>query len=435
LPAQCLEDFRKVQQDEENHLRVFSIIAEALDDQDRLRPGESEATLKSKIADVGDFFLPRVERKQSNPLGQGGRVWVQQVAEDTRTRVPRPAGTNKRSAFCEFLQQTDLLASLEARRRQLGKSAAAFKIVIKTSFMLGYHQADRSPLTDPELLEELAVFLQSHGFVDIRIGEGRNLYDRFYSNRAVADVAGYFKIHSPQYQLIDFTDEQVEHVYGRGFGASTIAQGWKDADFRISFGKLRSHPVEIVYLSLGNMEGSGTRCDEFIFPERQAHRATAIMMMLSDFPPDFALIDAFQATPDRILGMLGSPRPLQPQRFYAGSDALAVDIIAASHIGLRKPEDSSLLRSAMQWFGDPRNHTQVIGCNVPVRGWQSPYQNEVSALLSLVAYPVYQFSSGRGSLFLPEMDEAAFPPLFRTGLLTRCSRAAVRRLLGFRRPR
>jgi uncharacterized protein (DUF362 family) len=435
LPSQCPEDFRRVQQDEENHLRVFSIIAEALDDQDRLLPGESEATLKAKIADVGEFFLPRVERRQSNPLGQAGQVWVRQVSEDSGARAPRPPGTSKRAAFRDFLQQTDLQEGIEARRRRLGKSAAAFKIVIKTAFMLGYHHADCSPLTDPELLEELAAFLQSHGFMDVSIGEGRNLYDRFYGNRTVADVAGYFKIHSPQYQLIDFTEEQVEHVYGRGFGHSTIAKSWKDADFRIAFGKLRSHPVELVYLSLGNMEGSGTRCDEFIFPERQAHRDTAIMMMLSDFPPDFALIDAFQATPDRILGMLGSPRPLHPHRFYAGSDALAVDIVAASHIGLRKPEDSNLLRSAMQWFGDPRSHTTVIGCNVPVPGWQSPYHNEISGLLSLLAYPVYQFSSGRGSLFLPEMDEAAFPPLLRPGLLTRCSRAVLRRLLGFRRPR
>jgi rubrerythrin len=431
LPAQCREDFRRVQQDEENHRRVFSIIAEALDERDCLRPGESEASLRTKIAEVGEFFLPRIERKQANPLGLGGRVWVHEVGDAAK---PISKAT-KRSAFRLYLKQTDLLERLDSRRHTLKKSPAEMKIVVKASFMLGYHYADRSPLTDPDLLEELAGFLDAHGFSDLTVGEGRNLYDRFYGNRSVASVAAYFKLHSPRYRLVDFTEDQVDHQYGRGFGHSTIARSWKDADFRLSFGKLRSHPVELVYLSLGNMEGAGARCDEFIFPERQAHRATAIMMMLNDLPPDFALIDAFEKTPDGILGIIASPQPLNPRRFYGGADSLAVDIVAASHIGLGQPRDSSLLRSAMHWFGDPRAHTTVIGCNVPIAGWRSPYHNEVSSLLSLLAYPVYQFSSGRGSLFLPEMDEAAFPPLTRPSLWTGGSRTFLRRLLRFRRPR
>jgi uncharacterized protein (DUF362 family) len=436
LPAQTRDDFRRVQQDEENHLRIFGIIANALDDHDRLRPGESEATLTTKIAEVGEFFLPRVERKmKTNPLGQGGEVWVRQVSADTGTRKPHAPKEDKRSAFRAFLQQTDLLQRLETRERDTGKPTAEIKIVIKASWMLGYHRADRSPLTDPELLEELAAFLRVHGFASISVGDGCNLYDHFFANRSVAGVAQYFGVQSPVYQLKDFTHEQVTHGYGRGFGQSTVSKSWKEADFRISFGKLRTHPVELAYLTLANMEGVGTRCDEYIFPERQAHRDTAIMMLLSDFPPDFAFIDAFEATADRILGMLASPRPLHPHRFYGGADSLAVDVVAASHVGLRDPRDSNLLRSAMQWFGDPRPHTTGVGVDVPIKDWRSPYHNEVSGLLSLLAYPIYQFSSGRGSLFLPEMDEEAFPPLRRAGLPTRFIRSALRRVLGFRRPR
>ena len=436
LPARSQEDFRRVQQDEENHLQIFGIIADALDEQDRLRPGESEASLTANIAAVGEFFLPRVERrKKTNVLGQGGQVWVRQVSADSGTRAPHDPETNKRAAFREFLEQTDLLQRLLTRLGETGKTPAELKIVVKTSFMLGYHRADRSPLTDPELVEELARFLHQHGFGNITVGDGRNLYDRFFANRSVADVTRYFGIQSPLYHVNDFTDDQVTHSFGRGFGQTTVSLCWKEADFRINFGKLRSHPVELAYLATANMEGVGTRCDEFIFPERQAHRDTAIMMLLSDFPPDFALIDAFESTPDRILGMLASPRPLHPHRFYAGADSLAVDVVAASHTGLRDPRDSNLLRSAMQWFGDPRAHTTVIGSDVPIKGWRSPYHNELSGLLSLMAYPIYQFSSGRGSLFLPEMDETAFPPLRRAGIATRMARSALRHALRFTRPK
>jgi len=42
--------------------------------------------------------------------------------------------------------------------------------------------------------------------------------------------------------------------------------------------------------------------------------------------------------------------------------------------------------------------------------------------------------SGRGALFVPEMDQAAFPLLVPEGLLLRTGRRLVRRLIGLRLP-
>jgi uncharacterized protein (DUF362 family) len=424
LPSGAREDFYRVQQDEENHEKIFSIVAKAMDATDTLDVAETPATLMQKISAVGEFFVPRAERTHTNPLGHGGSVWVTKVAQDAE----------QRSAFRSFLEGSDLPQLIRQRIQQRRKSPGQLSVAVKTSFMLGYHRADRSPLTDPALLEELAIFLYDHGCGDVVVGEGRNLYDTFYENRTVAGVAAYFNIHSPHYRVVDFSQEQEPHTYPRGFGHPTIAKTWRDADFRINFGKLRSHPVEIVYLCLGNMEGVGPRNDEFIFAERQAHRDSAVMTLLGDLPPDYALLDAFQHTPDGILGIMGSRRPLNPRRFYGGADTLAVDIVAASHIGLKEPSKSSFLRTAIQWFGDPTELTKVVGPNETIAKWKSPFHNEISGLLSLVAYPVYQFGSGRGSLFLPEMDEEAFPFLHRANLPTRFARSALRRLLGIRRP-
>jgi uncharacterized protein (DUF362 family) len=425
LPPNTADDFRRVQQDEENHERIFTIVAEALDDQDNLLAGESAVTLTQKISEVGDFFVPRAERVRSSPLGKGGKVWVQKV----------PPTTDKCRAFREFLETCNLAQLLSQRQNELQKRPGELSVAIKAAFMLGYHRADPSPLTDPQLLEGLAIFLRACGCGDIVVGEGRNLYDTFYGNRTIGSVASYFNLHSPHHRIVDFTQEQAPHLYARGFGSATVAETWRDADFRITFGKMRSHPVEMVYLCLGNMEGAGTRNDEFLFAERQAHRDTAVMMMLTDFPPDYAILDAFENTPDRILGIIGSHRPLHPRRFYAGPDALAVDIVAASHIGLPQARKGNFLRAAIQWFGDPSDSTEVVGCNEPIAEWKSPYHNEISSLLSLIAYPVYQFGSGRGSLFLPEMDEQVFPFLQPAGLPTRLGRKAMRTLLGLRKPR
>src|SRR5205823_5429248 len=102
-----------------------------------------------------------------------------------------------------------------------------------------YHRRDRSHLTDPALLDELARCLRGLGCGDVAVVEAPNIYDQFYRHRAVRDVAAYFGYESPHYRLVDLSEEQVPHAYGRGLAQYTIGRTWRDADFRISFGKLR----------------------------------------------------------------------------------------------------------------------------------------------------------------------------------------------------
>jgi len=155
------------------------------------------------------------------------------------------------------------------------------------------------------------------------------------------------------------------------------------------------------------------------------------MMMLDAFPPHFALLDGYDRAADGLVGMMGCTRPKAPRRLYAGADALAVDLVAARHLGVRDPRAASpVLRAACQWFGDPRGHVEVVGCDEPVAGWRGPYDSDLSALLSFLAYPVYEHGSGRGALFVPEMDERAFPPLAPEAPPLRLARRAVRSLLG-----
>jgi len=56
-------------------------------------------------------------------------------------------------------------------------------------------------------------------------------------------------------------------------------------------------------------------------------------------------------------------------------------------------------------------------------------------MLSFVAHPMYVLASGRGALFVPEMDEEAFPPKEKPSLVLRSLRPLIRWLLRIRRPR
>jgi hypothetical protein len=77
----------------------------------------------------------------------------------------------------------------------------------------------------------------------------------------------------------------------------------------------------------------------------------------------------------------------------------------------------------------------VRGEDSPIAGWRGTTEHELDAMLTLLAHPMYVLASGRGRLFLPEMDEAAFPPREPTPAWLRAAQAAVRVLLRTRRPR
>lgn len=428
LGGELKQDFVRVRDDEDRHAQIFEILANVLDEKDRLVAGETEESLTRKIADVGEYFLPRTLRTQTvvnSKIGSGGQVFVSEGS----------AAEEKCGVFRQLLGASLLAELLTERAAALGKRREELRIVIKPSFMLGYARKDRSIITDAELLRELAGFLRERGFGNAVLVESANIYDQFFGHRSVGEVAEYFGIRECGLPIVDGSSDQVPHAYFRGMAQNTISRSWKEADFRISFGKMRSHPIEMAYLTIGNLEWMGGRCDEFLFVERQAHRETALMMLLDGFPPDFVLLDAYDQASDGLVGVMGCPRPQSPRRVYAGEDALAVDLVAARHMGVREPEQTNILRAACHWFGDPREHIEVVGTNENLRDWRGPYETEFSTILSFVAYPVYVFGSGRGSLFVPEMDETAFPPLQRVSFSQRVLRGALRRLLGLHFPR
>ena len=423
LGKDLAEDFVRVREDEDRHARIFEIIAQALDDQNQLVACENEETLAAKIAEVGEYFLPRARRRKmtlQSSIGSGGRVWV----------FEGNGSKEKCEVFRRLLEQSQLAEKLERRMVELQMNSVELRIVIKPSFMLGYHVKDRSIITDAGLLRELGEFLRKRGYISAVLVESANIYDRFFESRSVRDVAAYFGMEACGMPIVSGSDDQVQHAYLRGMAQSTISRTWKDAHFRISFGKMRSHPIEMAYLTLGNLEWMGGRCDEFLFVERQVHRETALMMLLDAFPPDFALLDAYEQAADGLIGVMGCPHPKSPKRLYAGEDALALDLVAARHMGVNEAHRANILRAACHWFGDPRKQTEVIGTDEPLREWRGPYDTEFSTLLSAVAYPVYVFGSGRGSLFVPEMDETAFPPLERATFSRTLVRKGLRRLLG-----
>lgn len=423
-----VSDYRKVVFDEDRHMRIFHLLADSLDEENQLMEGVDFETLRKGIAEISPYFLPRKYRNlnpETAPLGKGGKVWV-----------PKDPATGKvadgeKVAFWRIsLERSDLKERLEKMTELKGKEVSKIKVVIKVSFTLGYHRADPSPVNDPIATEALAIYLKELGVEKVQVVEVANLFDNFFEGRGVQEVGDYFGFDSDHYELINGSEDHIPYLYERGMAQYGINKAWMDADFRISFSKVRSHPLELSMMSLANIEWLGAKCEDFIFVDRKADRSTSIMMLLDEFPPHYAMLDAYDQCPDGMVGMMGCKYPKTPRRFYLGADALAVDMVAARHTRLKEFPKTSILHAANIWFGGWSEEIEVIGTDEEISNWRSPVHNRFWAMLSFLSFPMYTFLSNRGSYFIPEMDLDAFPLKKEPGFFTRSMRTLNRRIIG-----
>ena len=218
IDAFLSRDFQQVAKDEDRHCVLFRILEEALTDQDTIVEGVTASVLAERIRAVGEEYLPRAYRTRSdleNPIGSGHPVYV------VRTEN---GDDDKRKLFRRTLEESRLAEAIRERAEFLGRPLHSIKIAVKPTFMLAYHHKDLSPLTDVELLHDLAEFLRDLGCGELVVIEGRNIYDRFYQNRSVHDVAKYLGISSELFRVVDTADEQIEHHFHRGMAQYTVAR-------------------------------------------------------------------------------------------------------------------------------------------------------------------------------------------------------------------
>jgi len=370
---------------------------------------------------VGEAFAPYGSRSAGSVrIGRGARVAVVEAA------APR----EKLERFDEALERGGLGDVLAERAAELGRSAAGLAVAVKVDFMLGYSRADLSTTVDPALVERLAEFLAAAGATEVAVVEARNLYDQYYGGRDVASVARYFGFASDRYRVVDLSEEQEDHDFRRGQSHETVGRTWRDADVRISFAKLKTHPVERFALSMWNLSNVVPQDGRFLFADRIAEPCAAIMELLDEFPVHFGAIDAFEHCADGIVGAIACASPKDPLRFYAGRDLLSLDAVAARHTGVPDPRVGSIYDEATYWFGDPRGSIVVDGVDAPVAPWRAVESGVRGQVLGPFAKVVYERFSARGALFAPAMDTERFPAL-RRAPLREAARTLVRRVVGF----
>src|SRR6185295_16689444 len=151
-------------------------------------------------------------------------------------------GDDKLALLHDAIDRGALLAALDRRCAELGRDRAALAIALKPNFMFMYSAHDRSTFTDPELVEALVDWLREHGFTRIDVVESQSAYGNYFHDRDVANVArvvGYQP--RDRYRIVDLTLDTVPHRFPGPLGQHLVGRAWRDADFRISFAKNKTH--------------------------------------------------------------------------------------------------------------------------------------------------------------------------------------------------
>ncbi len=311
---------------------------------------------------------------------------------------------SKFAALDEVLDETGFDGLVEEQLAATGKTKADFSIVIKPNFMFAYNKRDRTTFTDPELVGHLVKRLRAAGFERIAVVEAQSTYGEYFDKRSVQEMAQYLGLDGANgYEIIDMTKDALDRQeFGPHLGNHPVSRSWRDADFRISFAKNKTHAYAYYTLTLKNIYGALPLANKFkeYHCDRDIYHTT--IEYLTAFPVHFGLVDAYLSA-DGPFGIFADTRPNQTYTIIGGEDLVAVDWVAASKMGI-DPMISKYMRLAVETFGKPEIH--LIGDRRQYRPWLN-----VPVLLSLFTHKGVDAEYHFGNLFYTatsQMDEKHF---------------------------
>jgi uncharacterized protein (DUF362 family) len=261
------------------------------------------------------------------------------------------------------------------------------------------------PATAPALVHHLVGRLRQRGFTAVKVVEAQSTYGEYFDRRSVREMAQYLGYDGRAgYEVVDMTlDADERQDLGPHLGEHPVSRCWKEADFRISFAKNKTHAYAYYTLTLKNVYGALPLANKF--KEYHCHRgiyATTIEY-LQAFPVDYGLVDAVLSA-DGPFGIFADPAPNPTGTVIGGADLVAVDWVAASKMGI-EPTISPYMKLAVEAFGKPA--IRLVGDPNPYRPWLN-----VPTALTLFTSKGLDADYHFGNLMYSaaaQMDETHFP--------------------------
>lgn len=318
------------------------------------------------------------------------------------TTVAAFKGNDKFALLDQVLAETKFFEILDESFQKSGKSREDFKVVIKPNFMFMHSRKDISTYTDPALVEALVDKIAARGYPNIALVESQSTYGNYYENREVLKVAQYVGYSlNKNYRIVDLTEEMVPYDYGGKLGRHFVGPTWRDAHFRISFAKNKTHTFCNYTLTLKNIYGTLPMQDKLKEYHTKREYDWPTIETLKKFPVQFGLIDAFTSA-DGQFGVIVDPDPNETETIIGGENLIAVDWVGAKKMGLDPddPQVGRFLPLAVEAFGKPE--INWVGDTSTYEPWENVSEVIIQSLDTIEE--AYVFSNWWFSV-LTGMDE------------------------------
>lgn len=317
---------------------------------------------------------------------------------DRTATVAAVKDTDSCKALNKVIEITGFFDKLDSAWRKSGKDKKDFAIIIKPNFMFMYSLKDSSTFTDPELVEHLVSQIYKQGYRNIAVAEARSTYGTFFTNREVKTVADYIGLDgmSPDgesYKIIDLSLDLEDYTFSGKLGRHCVNREWKNADFRISFAKNKTHSYAFYTLTIKNIYGALPKEDKFKEYHCERDIFSTTIEFLKHLPVHFGFIDA-HVSADGPFGIFADKDPDYTETIIGGDDLVAVDWVGAAKMGL-DPMVSEYMQLAVKAFGKPQIH--MLGDRTLYPDWVN-----VPDIISKLAFGVdrnYYFGNFLYSVF------------------------------------
>lgn len=318
-------------------------------------------------------------------------------------------GDDKLKTLQQIIDVSGFFNNVETVYEKSGKSRADFLIAIKPNIMTASIRQDPSPVyTDPQLVNYLFDQLKQRGFQNMAIVEARNVYDYSYQGRsvkAVAELVGYDP--TIGYRIEDLSEQKEPFDYGGVLGKHVVGRTWRDADYRISFAKNKTHWQCYYTGCLKNIYGCLPEWDKMNHYHGKGREFFECCILILDaFPVHFGFLDAW-VSGDGFSGHVRDAKPNHTKTIFASENILALDWVMGEKMGVNPTLNYVIQEALLRW-----EKPQIIrkGNLTPWEPWTNIRPMTVALLDA--AEEAYWTSRFLSRAFASHQDKR-FPPVSR----------------------
>jgi uncharacterized protein (DUF362 family) len=287
-------------------------------------------------------------------------------------------GEDKFKTLQQAMDNAGFMKNIDSEFEKSGKSKEDFSIVIKPNIMTASIHEDPSPVyTDPQLVEYLIGKLKEKGYKNFAVVEARNVYDYGYTGRDVKSVAQLAGYSGDGYDIIDMTENRTVYDYGSVLGEDYVGIPWKNADYRISFAKNKTHWQCFYTGCLKNIYGCLPQWDKNgVYHGKGKEFYECCILIVDRFPVHFGFMDAW-VSGDGFTGHVRDANPNHTKAILASENIFALDWVQGEKMDI-DPAINHVLQEAMHRWGTI--HISRKGDMTPWPDWTNVRAFSVIAL-------------------------------------------------------